>query len=167
MKYLKQLIICLTIINNNLQSIINIWNKEVNENDGFINPNINNSLEKCYSNSYHLLTLYSHILYTRDEANNLIKSIYNLMSINKNRKKDVIKYGYDYKFERDNLPTNLFDNTYAIAHTLNYINEKLNIEIKRQKLDKEIDDLTNEFEKYMKFTEDELILNLYEIKGGK
>ena len=166
-KYLKQLVTCLEILRINSKMISGIWDKEVEENDGFLSEDKREHLNLITEKTTSLLTKYENVDWA-SEHKSTIKSIYSFMSINNSSKKNKVKclYGYNYEKERAILPNRLLDSTMSLSYTMNYLANKLKITVDRENLQKEISELFNLVKDYVEFTEDELILDKYLVGGN-
>lgn len=163
-KYLKQLVICLTIINNNSKAIKEIWDKEIKEREGYLDEYTQSVIDNIYKISTELLVKYKNISWELSEHKTTVRDIYNFMSSNNSSKKQKQEtYGYNFKEERGKLPEKLLDSTISISYTMNYLFNKLKLTVDRQGISDNIEELFEYIKTYTNFTEEELILNLYKL----
>lgn len=161
-RYLYQLVTCFNILSTNINYIKSVWDKEI-ENGGYLSDKLYSTLTSLQSILNKLTTQYSYIDWS-SEHQSTIKSIYSFMTVNNSTKKQQEEvYGYDYPKERESLPTRLLDSTLSLSYTTNYMINKLDITVKRQGIEKEVEDIFNLIKEYVNFTEEELILNKYRI----
>lgn len=167
-KYTKQFYIGLCSLDENLKIIENIWKTEISKNDGFVSENLRNLIINSRVITTDLLNYFKlqNIDYTVNEANKFIRDVYDFMSINNSSKKvnndEVI--GYNFSWEKDQLPVNLLDSTIACSYVLNYMTNKLKVTINKYNFVDKMDILFTYIKEYVNFTEEELILNKYRLK---
>lgn len=167
-KYTKQFYIGLCSLDENLKIIENIWKTEISKNDGIVSENLRNLIINSRVITTDLLNhlKMQNINYTLNEANKFIRDVYDFMSINNSNRKITNKevIGYNFKFERDQLPTNLLDSTIACSYVLNYMMNKLKVTIDKYNFGDKMSILFTYIKEYVNFTEEELILNKYRLK---
>lgn len=157
-KFLRRLSICINVLDINLESQINSWKKEV-ENGGYFPENLKNILDKSMEIVKKLMNRYKDVQYTNEDVNKVYKECLYLIKIHNNQLKKKGVAGFDYEFEKKELPAGFLDSFISISTALSYLDEKLKITLEREKIKEDIEQLNKELEVYGRFVEEELILN--------
>lgn len=166
-KYLKQLYIGVYILNENLNTINNIWKTEIENNNGYVSDRLKSLImdSNTIVNSILKDLDKQHITYSMNEAEKLIKEVYDFMFINNSSRKIKNKeaMGYDFVWEKSQLPNKLLDATITCSYMLNYIMNKLKVTVEKHNYIDKMTVLFTNIKEYVNFTEEELILNKYKI----
>ena len=156
-KFIKQLKICLDIIDINIYRQLEIVNKE--EEESQCEYPLKNTLIQCSSIVKGISKKYDDIQYKVSDADKVIKEIYNLFKIQNNQNKDLPKFSYQY--EKSKLPNGMLDSYMSFVSGISYIKKYLMLTTDRESITNEINKIENYIKDYSQFVEKELILNVY------
>lgn len=156
-KFIKQLKICLDIIDMNIYRHLEIINKE--EGESQCEYPMKDKLIKCSSLVKGISKKYEDIQYKISDADRVIKEIYNLFKIQNNQNKDLPKFSYQY--EKSKLPNGMLDSYMSFVSGISYIQKYLMLTTNRESITNEINKIENYIKEYSQFVEKELILNVY------
>lgn len=156
-KFIKQLKICLDIIDMNIYRHLEIINKE--EEESQCEYPMKDKLIECSSLVKSISKKYEDIQYKISDADRVIKEIYNLFKIQNNQNKDLPKFSYQY--EKSKLPNGMLDSYMSFVSGISYIQKYLMLTTDRESITNEINKIENYIKEYSQFVEKELILNVY------
>lgn len=156
-KFIKQLKICLDIIDMNIYRHLEIINKE--EKESQCEYPMKDKLIKCSSLVKDISKKYENIQYKVSNADRVIKEIYNLFKIQNNQNKDLPRFSYQY--EKSKLPNGMLDSYMSFVSGISYIQKYLTLTTDRESITNEINKIENYIKEYSQFVEKELILNVY------
>ena len=156
-KFIKQLKICLDIIDMNIYRHLEIINKE--EEESQCEYPMKDKLIKCSSLVKDISKKYENIQYKVSDADRVIKEIYNLFKIQNNQNKDLPRFSYQY--EKSKLPNGMLDSYMSFVSGISYIQKYLILTTDRESITNEINKIENYIKEYSQFVEKELILNVY------
>ncbi len=156
-KFIKQLKICLDIIDMNIYRHLEIINKE--EEESQCEYPMKDKLIGCSNLVKGISKKYEDIQYKISDADRVIKEIYNLFKIQNNQNKDLPKFSYQY--EKSKLPNGMFDSYMSFVSGISYIQKYLMLTTDRESITNEINKIENYIKEYSQFVEKELILNVY------
>ena len=156
-KFIKQLKICLDIIDMNIYRHLEIINKE--EEESQCEYPMKDKLIECSSLVKGISKKYEDIQYKISDADRVIKEIYNLFKIQNNQNKDLPKFSYQY--EKSKLPNGMLDSYMSFVSGISYIQKYLILTTDRESITNEINKIENYIKEYSQFVEKELILNVY------
>lgn len=164
MRFKKEFKMCIDTLKYNVEIIQNIWDNEIKENDGVLEDKIYILLQNTHNILCNIENKTQDIVYDSKEASKFPRKIaeYNRMLNSKKKREGEIK-AYDFSIERDKLPKGLLDSTITLSYITNYITSELNLTISRLNLDNEVEELFNNIKKYVNYTEDTLILDVYKL----
>lgn len=156
-KFIKQLKICLDIIDMNIYRHLEIINKE--EEESQCEYPMKDKLIECSNLVKGISKKYEDIQYKISDADRVIKEIYNLFKIQNNQNKDLPKFSYQY--EKSKLPNGMLDSYMSFVSGISYIQKYLILTTDRESITSEINKIENYIKEYSQFVEKELILNVY------
>ena len=156
-KFIKQLKICLDIIDMNIYRHLEIINKE--EEESQCEYPIKDKLIECSNLVKGISKKYEDIQYKTSDADRVIKEIYNLFKIQNNQNKNLPKFSYQY--EKSKLPNGMLDSYMSFVSGISYIQKYLMLTTDRERITNEINKIENYIKEYSQFVEKELILNVY------
>lgn len=156
-KFIKQLKICLDIIDMNIYRHLEIINKE--EEESQCEYPMKDKLIECSNLVKGISKKYEDIQYKISDADRVIKEIYNLFKIQNNQNKDLPKFSYQY--EKSKLPNGMLDSYMSFVSGISYIQKYLMLTTDRESITNEINKIENYIKEYSQFVEKELILNVY------
>ena len=156
-KFIKQLKICLDIIDMNIYRHLEVINKE--EEESQCEYPMKDKLIECSSLVKGISKKYEDIQYKISDADRVIKEIYNLFKIQNNKNKDLPKFSYQY--EKSKLPNGMLDSYMSFVSGISYIQKYLMLTTDRESITNEINKIENYIKEYSQFVEKELILNVY------
>lgn len=156
-KFIKQLKICLDIIDINIYRHLEIINKE--EEESQCEYPMKDKLIECSNLVKGISKKYEDIQYKISDADRVIKEIYNLFKIQNNQNKDLPKFSYQY--EKSKLPNGMLDSYMSFVSGISYIQKYLMLTTDRESITNEINKIENYIKEYSQFVEKELILNVY------
>ena len=156
-KFIKQLKICLDIIDMNIYRHLEVINKE--EEESQCEYPMKDKLIECSSLVKGISKKYEDIQYKVSDVDRVIKEIYNLFKIQNNQNKDLPKFSYQY--EKSKLPNGMLDSYMSFVSGISYIQKYLILTIDRESITNEINKIENYIKEYSQFVEKELILNVY------
>lgn len=156
-KFIKQLKICLDIIDMNIYRQLEIVNKE--EEESQCEYPLKDTLIQCSSVVKGISKKYDDIQYKISDADKVIKEIYNLFKIQNNQNKDLPKFSYQY--EKSKLPEGMLDSYMSFIGGVSYIQKYLQLTVDRECITDNINEIDKYIREYAQFVEKELILNVY------
>ena len=156
-KFIKQLKICLDIIDMNIYRHLEIINKE--EEESQCEYPMKDKLIECSNLVKGISKKYEDIQYKISDADRVIKEIYNLFKIQNNQNKDLPRFSYQY--EKSKLPNGMLDSYMSFVSGISYIQKYLMLTTDRESITNEINQIENYIKDYSQFVEKELILNVY------
>lgn len=156
-KFIKQLKICLDIIDINICRQLEIVDKE--ERESQCEYPLKDTLIQCKELVKEVLKKYDNVKYKVSDADKVVKEIYILFKIQNNQNKDLLKFNYQY--EKSTLPDGMLDSYMSFVGGISYIKKYLQLTIDKEDIIKDINKTENYIKDYVSFVEKELILNVY------
>lgn len=164
-KRIARMIMCLSVIHDNVAHHIKVWGDEIKLNDGWLAPHKKGLMTKMYNSIEKMLMNYdeNHVVLSNGARENLLDKIYEFHVILANRKaKEGVKKTFDFDIEKKSMPNGMLDTFIAFSLTTEYTEEYFSKSL-------EIENLTDDFKKfkkylkqYQKFFEDEMIITVRE-----
>lgn len=165
-KRIARMIMCLSIISDNIAYHIKIWGDEIKNNDGWLSPHKKGLMTKMYNAIEKMLMNYdeNHVILSNGSKENLLDKIYEFHVILANRKaKGGDKKGFDFKEERDTMPKGMLDTFISFSLTTEYTEEYFSKSLELENLTEDFNKFKKYLRQYQKFFEDEMIITAKEI----
>lgn len=165
-KRIARMIMCLSIIHDNIEHHIKIWGDEIKYNDGWLSPYKKGLMTKIYNVISEMLGKYdeNHIILSLGARENLLDSIYNFHVILANRQtKKGVKKTFDFQKEKATLPKGMLDTFISFSLATEYTEEYFKKSLELENLTEDFKKLKQYVNQYQKFFEDEMIITVYEM----
>ena len=157
-KFEKQLGICTIVVYENLKIHREALDKLTSE-SGIIAPRLKSNLTRAINLLRAVYDNYKEFKFVQQDANKLIKSIYEYADLRNAKNKDEKAFNYDN--EKKLLPPQFLDSITTSITTFEYCYEKLKLTLEKTKAIHVFDKMQNNLKKYTDFLIEEVILYVF------
>lgn len=154
-KFEQMLIAGIKILDITISNHVADWEKELKENDGVLKANLKINLYSMRKAVKSLIDRYKNVRIEGKYVDRMVQEAKDYHFVLKNKNKDAQTVIED---EQGSVPTNFISDYYITGEVLDLIKGKYQVTVERMAIVKEFDKIIDNYNKYSKFFEKEIVM---------
>lgn len=154
-KFEQMLITAIRILNETISNHVAEWEKELNENNGYLKANYKINLYSMRKAVKTLMAKYGTIYIETKYIDRLVQEAKDYHNVIKNRNRDV---EIVEESKQGSIPKGFISDYYITGEVLDLITNKYQVTAERMGIVKEFDKIIDNYNKYGKFFEKEIVI---------